>query len=230
MTTLLTCCQTALREMGKYQVPSTIVGNTDPTAVRLLALANRTGRTLAQDENWQALLATYTFPTVASTASYALPTDYNDFANLTQWNRTNYTPMRGPVSPIEWQALQSSAIIVGTPFNQFFRIAGGFFVIYPTPTSVQTIAYDYYSKNWISGKTEFSDDADVPLIDADLITLGIRWRFLQALGDEFASEKDEFDRRKDSILASDGGRNAIRFWRPTMGIHLGNLPEQGYGS
>src|SRR5690242_11912595 len=101
--TLLTIAQTALREVGDYAVPSSIVGNTDPTAVQLLALANRAGRTLALDYRWQALLTTYTFPTVASTADYALPTDFNRFANLTPWDRTNYAQLEGPVSAQRWE-------------------------------------------------------------------------------------------------------------------------------
>ena len=110
MATLLSICQSALREIGDFAVPSAIVGSTDPIAVQLLALAQRSGKTLAADHKWQVLLKTYTFPTVASTATYALPTDFKSFANITQWDRTNYWEVEGPVSPQKFEALRSSSV------------------------------------------------------------------------------------------------------------------------
>ena len=228
--TLLSIAQTALRESGQYTVPSTIVGNTDPTAVQLLALANRTGRTLANDYRWQALLISYTFPTVASTASYALPGDFGRFANLTFWDNTNYQSVRGPVTPIEWQMLQSS-MTANAGITKAFRIAGNLFYIYPTPDAVETIAYNYYSKYWADStgsKAAFSNDSDEPLIDEDLITLGLRWRWLQAKGDTFENEKLEYMLRLESLQGADGGRDAIRFGE-RMTFMPNNLPDTAFG-
>lgn len=227
--TLLAIAQTALRQMGRYSVPATIVGNSDPTAVRCLALANLVGQTLATENRWQALLASYTFATVASTANYDLPDDFGRFANLSQWNRTYYAAMRGPVSPVEWQALQSSSVAVGSPFNQAFRIAGGFFSIYPTPTAVQTVAFDYWSTEWIANKTEFSDDSDEPLLDAGLITMGLRWMLLDQIGDDASTAKKLYDRRLESLQAADGGRDSVRFGDGSAGQFADNLPTTGFG-
>lgn len=229
--TLLTIAQTALREIGDFTVPSTIANNTDPTAVQLLALANRTGRTLANDFRWQVLLTTHSFTTVASTADYALPSDFGRFANLTFWDETNDTRMWGPVSTSEWQYLQSSGLGGAAQFDKAFRIAGSRFYIYPTPSSTDTIAFQYYSKNWISGKSAFSTDADAALIDEDLITLGLKWRYLQAKGDAFENEKMEYFERLESLQAADGARDAIRFGVSMVGAdYSGNLPETGFGS
>jgi hypothetical protein len=229
--TLLTICQTVLRETGKFQVPSTIVSNADPTAVQLLALANRTGRTLANDLRWQVLLSTYTFATVASTANYSLPSDFGRFANLTQWDRTNDNPVRGPVTAMEWEYLQSSGFGASSIFDKVFRIAGNYFAIYPTPdTSDETIAFQYYSKNWITNKTAFSADDDTALIDEDLIILGTKWRWLQAKGDSFENEKLEYQQRLDSLQAGDGGRDVIRFGSRFVENGAGNIPDVGFGS
>ena len=228
--TLLSVCQTALRESGQFTVPETIVGNADPTAVQLLALANRAGRTLANDYRWQALLTTHTFDTVASTDSYALPSDFGRFANVTFWDETNYAPVRGPLSAMEWQALNSSSLAGSPIFDKAFRIAGGLFYLYPIPTAVETIAYTYYSSFWISGKSAFSLDADVALIDEDLITLELKWRWLQSKGDSFENEKREAELRRESVLAADGGRDVIRF-SDSAGVRFrdGNLPTSGFG-
>lgn len=229
--TLLSVCQTVLREIGEFTVPSTIVGNSDPVAVQLLALANRTGRTLANDYRWQVLLTNYSFTTVSGTDGYALPSDFGRFANLTMWDSTNDTRVHGPVSPAQWQFLQSSGLGGAAQFDKTFRVAGNLFEIYPTPTSADTVAYQYYSKNWISGKAAYALDADVSLIDEDLIILGTKYRFLQAKGDAFEEEKKEYLYRLDSLQGADGGRNVISFGAPFVTAdESGNLPETGFGS
>ncbi len=226
---LLTICRAVLQEVGDWSTPSTIVANTDPLAVQLLALAQRSGKQLALDYKWQVLLTTHTFATVASTATYALPADFHRFANLTQWDRTNYEMVEGPVSPAKFEYLRSSSASTASPWK-YFRVAADVFAIYPTPTAAETIAYQYYSKYWITGKAAYSADADAPLLDEDLLTIDLRWRFLQAKGLPFEHEKAEAMARRDALLIRDGGRDAVRFGGAGKTSNpYGNLPETGYG-
>lgn len=228
--TLLTICQTALREIGEYTVPATIVSNTDPSAVQLLALANRTGRTLAQDYRWQVLLTSTTITTADGTDNYALPTDFGRFANITFWDETDDTIVRGPMSPSEWQYLQSSGLGGAAQFDKAFRIAGNRFYIYPTPDAIETIAYQYWSTYFISGKAAFSLDADTALIEEDLIILGLKWRWLQAKGDAFEAEYREYMYRLDSLQSADGARDIIRFGGRLVDVgQPGNLPDVSFG-
>jgi len=228
MATLLSICQTALRETGQVNVPSSIVGNTNPLAVQLLALANRSGRTLALDYRWQALITTYTFPTVAGTTDYALPSDLHAFANLTFWDRTNIEQCEGPVSPVMWEGLRSGNAI-GVGLRKYFRVAGNLFSIYPTPAAAETVAYQYYTANWHNGKDQFSDDTDAPLIDADLITLDLKWRWRAAKGLAYDQEKADFLGRLEALQAADGGKNILRFGRSGLGAPVLNIPETGFG-
>lgn len=230
MTTLLQICQNVLNENGQFNVPDTIVGNTDPAAVQLLALANRAGRSIAYDNTWQILSKSYTFPTNDGTENYALPSDFYAFINMTYWNRTTYREMVGPVSAAFWEMLKSGNF-AAAGINLYFRIYGNLFYIYPTPTSADTIAYQYKSSQWISGKTEFSVDADVPLIDADLITLGVRWRFLASKGlrENAADAKAEYDARLASLLEKDGGKDVISFSRSVVDLTRDNIPDTGFG-
>lgn len=63
---LLTVCNTTLAEIG-LPTFTTIVGNTDPNAIQILALANRAGKELAEDASaagyWQFLRKQYVFQT-----------------------------------------------------------------------------------------------------------------------------------------------------------------------
>lgn len=228
MATLLVIVTDALKEIGKFSVPTTIVNNADPTAVQLLALANRTGRILAEDYRWQVLLTDYTFVTADGTAAYALPSDFQRFANITFWDRTNDHDMVGPLPPAQWETLQSGGV-VGAGIRKYFRIAGSQLSIYPTPTATETIAYQYYSTNWISGKAAFTLDADVPLIDSDLIRLGVKYRFLASKGLPYEEEKDEYERRRDSLQAADGGAMVLSFGARRSPFS-DNLPESGFGT
>jgi len=227
--TLLTIAQSAIREIGSINVPSTIVANTDPLAVQILALAQRSLKTIALDYKWQVLLATHTFSTANGTATYALPADYHRFANLTFWDRTNYEMIEGPVSPAKFEYLRSSST-ASVGMWKYFRIAADLFAIYPTPSAVETIAYQYYSKYPITGKAAYSADSDTPLIDEDLLTIDLRWRFLQAKGLDFEHEKQEYMGRLAALIIRDGGKDAIRFGGPRSASPYGNLPDMNFGS
>ena len=69
-----------------------------------------------------------------------------------------------------------------------------------------------------------------PLIDEDLITLGVRWRFLQAKGDTFENEKMEYMLRLESLQGADGGRDAIRFGERRDRVFMpNNIPDSNFG-
>ncbi len=235
---LLAMCQRALREKAEFNVPSTIVGNSDPSAVRLLALADRTGRDLMRLHLWQAMIQTYTFPTVASTGTYALPTDFQRFLNLTQWDRTNYTPLRGPVSAAEWEVDRSGNLSSASQIMSMFRIAANLMEIYPTPTSVRTIAYQYVGKFWIiaSGgssatKEYFTVDTDTCIFEDDIMVIGIRERFdAVAFGIPFVPSP-EYQSMLGAATAADGGKSVITFGSGRLNGILGgdNLPDSNYG-
>ncbi len=227
MATLLNICQTALREIGDFNVPSSIINNTDPTAVQLLALADRTGKRLAKGYSWEILQAEHTFNTAASTEGYSLPTDYLKFANITFWDEANDEQIVGPVSAKTWQILQSAGI-VGAGILKYFMIRGGQFLIYPVPTAIEAIAYQYYSNQWISSKSAFSDDTDAPLIDNDIFTLELKWRFLQAKGEDYEAEKQEAREELAIARHNDGGKKIIRFG-PAVRVN-DSIPETAFAN
>ena len=236
--TLLTACQTVLREIGDYERLTSIATNTsNDTAQQLLALANRTGKELARKYDWQSLLGTYTFLTVASTAAYALPADWRKFANMTTWDRSNFWEMVGPATPRQWQVLQSSIAAPATT-RRWFRIQGDMFNIFPTPTaSNETIAYDYYSNSWCesaggSPQTAFAADTDVSRLDEDILILGVKYRFLKAQGHPFDDEYNEYQQALGSSRVDDTGLDSIDLnTHGTSAFVIGgsNLPESGFG-
>jgi hypothetical protein len=233
---LLTIATKALKEVGGFNVPSSFFTSGDPTAVQCVALANRAGRTLEQDCRGSELLTEHTFVTVADTATYAKPSDFRAFGEMSQWDRTNQWRLTGPTPSIVWQWLKSGISVASTA-NKWFMVRGAYITIYPTPSvSDETIAFDYYSKNWVTKASdstntdEWSADGDTARIDEDLILLSLKWRFLQAKGMPYEPEYREYENILSAMQDSNGGRNIINLGCPTPGPYDGQLPETGYGS
>lgn len=230
---LIDICTNALREIGGVEVPSSFFGSGNPTARQCLALVQRGGNDLERANRFTSLIATYTFTTVAGTAQYDLPSDFRAFANMSQWDRTRNKQMMGPTPGYLWQFLKSG-IANGATVYRWYRIEGQYFTIHPTPTADGDIlAFDYYSKNWITRQADssnvrtFTSDLDTLRIDEDLLTLDLKWRFLQAKGFPFEAEYKNWEAILEEIRADDGGKGALRLG--PQRLTWTGLPDTGFG-
>lgn len=234
--TILSICQNALKEISGFDVPNTIVGNNNETAVTTLAVLRREGARLAKKYNWDELVTEVTITTVASQANYDKPSDFRSFANVTQWDRTNNLRMRGPTTPGEWQFLKGSVTGNTGTIERWFRIRGTEILIHPTPaTAGETLAYEYYSNAWVtlqsdsSNATEIAADNDMTRLDEELLTLGVKWRFLKAKGIPWEAEYREYEDLLQTLLGQNGGSPIVRLDRSALADRLTNVPEQGFG-
>jgi len=232
---LLTIATNALSEIGGFAVPDTFYGNANPTASACVALANREGSTLEKECRWSELITEGTITTVSGTATYAKPSDFRAFANMSQWDRTNSWRLTGPTPSFVWQWLQSG-ITVASAMNKWFMVRGAYIHIYPTPTvSSETIAFDYYSKSWVTKQVDSSSvaawtaDNDTARIDEDLLTMGLKWRFLQSKGMPYEPEYKEYEAIKESLRDDNGGRGIICLGGQRTSSLSDLLPETGYG-
>lgn len=240
--TLLTICQQVTRETGEL-TPNTIVGNNDENARKLLACAQTEGRLLAKgiiynangqivgQHNWTALRKEYTFNTAASTEGYTLPSDFERFIPDTWWNRTQNRRLC-LVDAQRWQFLKSG-LSTTSSINQEFIKRGINILISPTPTAIESIYYEYLSKQWCesSGGTDqsaWAADTDNLLLDEDLFIAGLKWRFLRATGAPYADEKYEYEALYTSKIGNDGGRQGVSLGKVNRD-YMPNLPEIGYG-
>jgi hypothetical protein len=212
--TLLTTIQDAASQLGLRQ-PQAVFGSTDLTAQILLRFAQQEGRELAKSHEWQALTVEKTFTTLATVEqTNALPsTDYDRMAyNAEVWNRTNNQRYSGPTAQRLWQQLQNG--ITGG-VTGWWRILGNELNIYPAPTAGQTLAFEYISKNWCesaggTAQDRWEADTDVALLDEDLMTLGIVWRFRHSRGFPYAEDMKTYEIMKEKVQAQDRGTGRIR--------------------
>lgn len=214
---LLTIVQDALSEIGGTEVPDSVIGNANPTAKQSLALANRALKEAAKRTNWQPLSRTASITTVASQAEYALPSDFKSIVNQTMWDTTQRRRTFGAITPQDWALLQSwSTTDTIALFFRIFRDPSGNgekVQFYPTPGSADSITYEYISNalTQTSGGTLQSDkflaDTDTSLLDEDLITLGLKWRFLKTKGFPYSEEFEDYEKAIAYEAASTG--NAV---------------------
>ena len=232
---LLTIATKALKRLSGFEVPSTFYGNNNLTAVACVNLLEEAGETLVREHRWQELITEYTFTTTSGTATYALPTNFQAFANMSQWDRTNMWRLSGPIQSMVYQWLKSATVVASTT-NRWFMVRGNLFTIYPTPTVTgDTIAFDYFTKAWITKQsdsthvTEWTADLDTARIDEALLVLDLKWRFLQSKGMPFEPEYKAFESVKSNLVDDNGGRTMIDLNCGARSGFGGNLPETGFG-
>jgi hypothetical protein len=212
---LLSICQDAASQLGLRQ-PSIIVGSSDLTAQILFRFANQAGKELMRYHDWQALTVEALVTATASVVQAgALPSaDYDRMIyNAEIWNRSDDLRYTGPTPQRYWQQLQTGVAggVVG-----WWRIIGGELNILPAPTAGKIIAFEYISKRWArssgaSAQAKFMADTDTTVLDEDLITLEMVWRFRQSRGfAQYAEDLATCEREKEKAASRDRGTGRIR--------------------
>jgi len=155
-------------------------------------LLNKGGKKLAW-KPWEILQKEYTFATVAATATIRLSQRPEIFPRLHRVGSQSILGATSSLSPSEWQRYKSGTQTT-TPRTRF-RIKGGLIYLDPTPGGVDNLVIEYISRNWVtdvggcqSGQFIYAD-AQVSLIDEDLLELDLTWRFLERKGLAYAKRK-----------------------------------------
>lgn len=229
--TALSLVQNACSHLG-ITAPTALFSATDDQTIQLRNLMNMEGAELAKggptDHAWQVLVTEKTFTTTAAAIQTgAVPTDFAFIVNDSLWNRTTMVKMEGPISAETWQTYQALTVVT-IPFAAF-RFRGGNLIIFPSPTAGQTAAYEYVSKYWASGsQSAMTADSDTALLDENLITLGVIWRFLAAKGLDYAEPFRTYQMEVSKAVARDGGRKKYALGGAITNRWNTNIPEGGW--
>lgn len=205
--------QTTCRRIGILS-PNAAVGSSDQQIIQLLAMSEEEGQEQATRYPWQILQTEATFTTVAAQSQGALGTlapGFDYIVNNTIWNRTLRRPVYGPDSQQDWQ--QQKAMQLNGPFNTF-RIQNDAINFYPSPAAGQTCAFEYQSKNWISTSVAgtsatWTNDADTPKLDDQLVIMGLLWRWKAAKGLDYAEDFAKYERRIGDAMARNAGKAVL---------------------
>lgn len=175
--------------------------------------------------------------------AYPLPADLAYIIVQTEWDRNFRWQLLGPLDAQEWQVIKSGISPVGPRMR--FRIMQGMFYINPvgSATSLYTdnIVYEYVSTQWVAtaaaptvgAQSAYQADTDVSLISEDLITMGVKWRFMQAKGLDWQDYKDQYMEKKDKLTGRSASARSLPLNSRASGLRLlnaSNVPDTGFGS
>jgi hypothetical protein len=192
--------------------PTTIIGNTDPDAQKMLRLVNKAGTRIMLAYPWQILRKERTFTSnAAEEQTGALPTDFNRFISETFWDRSTNNLISGPITPVEWNGLKVQAY---ASQNKKFIYRGGSIFTSPSLDAGVSCAFEYISKNWCNvaaanaPKAKFTIDTDIGIIDEELITYAVKFEYLKDAGLPWENARqdlqDQLDILTENEIASPG--------------------------
>ena len=214
--TLLSICQNVADFTG-FERPVTVIDNTDPIARQLLALAQREGKQLMRTSDWAILKKEHTFSTSSGTAAYALPSDFDRLVLETSYNRSDNDILTGPISSSEYQLVNHGMATTGT--TEKFRLKSASnalkFELDPTPSSTQTIGFEYVSTQFCqssggSGQAAWAADTDTGILDETTMEMGITWRFKAAHGLEYGEDYKQYQLEVRQAVARNGSSPVLQ--------------------
>lgn len=216
--TILEIVNRAADELGLSR-KTIVVASTENETRQLLAAANAAGRDLMRCHDWGALQTLGTITTADGTSSYALASDYDRMIADTAWNRSTDWQMVGPDTVQLNRALLEGVAQIGA--RNRFRLTGTAVSVYPTPTAVETLVYEYVSKKWAqsyddelnptvaTAQLEFLADSYTSVFDPDLMKAEIKWRFMAGKGLFADGLKDDALSIRDLKIAGDIGGTVL---------------------
>tara|TARA_R100000963_G_C4596277_1_gene71587 strand:+ start:21 stop:719 length:699 start_codon:yes stop_codon:yes gene_type:complete len=225
--TLLTIVQNSCDIIGLTR-PSVVIASQDQNVRTLLALAQVEGRELLDRYSWPATQIEKTHTSLAAELQGVMTTLAPGFSYIissTFWDRTLTQPITGPLSPIEWQALKARTATGPYPS---YRIFGGKLYAYPAPSAGNTWVFEYQSTYFCqsSGGTNqsaWAADADVGVLDENLIELGIIWRFKKKNGLDYSEDFRSYEQKLANETSRAGGRRPLDmagFGSAARGIYI----------
>ncbi len=204
---LLTLIQSATARLN-LPLPNAAATSSDNQVMNLIALANEEGQELSERHRWNALINEATFNTVAAESQGLITTlapGYKYLFAESLWDRNLNRPIVA-ITPEEWQ--QQKANHVSGPYYRY-RLRGNNLLFYPAPTAGLAVAFEYISKNWLTdstgatGRAAWANDADIGLLDENLMLSGLIWRWKQSKGLEYAEDYAKYERRVADAISRD---------------------------
>lgn len=199
--------------------------------------------------DWSILQTEATLATVASTESYALPSDWHHFIHDTGWDQSNMRQMFGSVTPQLWEWGNNSTVTL-SQLRKWFALrvtegqgADGAIHIFPTPTAVETLSYQYLSQNWAANaagtpKATMDIDTDTPRIPDHVLSMLATAMAMESEGLPFLNRRNDAERLLEQAIANDATppvadanrdpvlRRGLWNWRAQWPC---NVPDGGFG-
>lgn len=217
--TALQIIQRVSKVMPATDTPTTLEGNDDPQLQDLIEVLNTVGEEVVSRHDWTTLGKVFSFTsTAANPQSEPLPDDWEKaFPQADVWRSgSNLVPLSGPAPNDAWHRLLT---LPGVRFPGYWRLFQGNLEIIGAPAN-ETISIEYVRNGWIidpddsSVKNEVTKDGDTFLVPANLLRLGVIYKWRASKGLSYAEEKQAFEYRLELDIAADrAARPVSTAWR-----------------
>lgn len=219
---------------------NTVQSSTDDGIKQLRGLLNEGITDLTQDgESWPELQREATFVSVAAESQGQLstiaPYGFLYIVQDTMYDRTQRIPIFGPRGAQLWQ--QAKALPYTGPWYSY-RIWQGQINCQPNPPAGHTIAFEYASNyavrsvvsssdSTVTYRSRFTFDADVFLLDEDLLLLWLDYKWRAEKGLPCLVQKQAYEKLKAQRKGNDNAKPEINLSGGTAAISPGIFVAAG---
>lgn len=233
---LLTVAQQTCDVIGLVR-PSAVVTGTDQLSRQILGLARETLTELGLMD-WPILEIPYTLTTIVGQSAYDLPGDWGREVGDTVYVASQYSQLRGSLTPADWARQRDSLQIQQGRYR--FRIFGLPLKLQltPAPQVAEDVTLEYQTtarvrQNDGTYKETFYADSDVSIVPEDLLAKGLKWRLRRAKGLDYSEEFDDYEKDRFARLSQ-----ALQLGSMPVAVrtpcdddgYYGYIPENGYGA
>lgn len=219
-----------------------VLATADKSFRQLRYLMDAAGQELVLLHQWTELEEEHAITTdAADSGDYALPTDFAYMIPQAGWDRTNRTPMQGPLSAQDWQYLKGRNLSAQTIYVTF-RLKQGKFHVYPddpVPDALD-LRFEYIRNTWLekfdeetTKYTAINATTDIVLYPPILMRKLLKTKFLEAKGFDSQKARDDFLLAWEAATGQDGSAPILnagsRRGFPLLDIYR-NTPDTNYGT
>lgn len=211
---LLEIIQRVVRRLPLTNAVTSVVGTSSQILLQLLEIAQEEGEELMRRHEWQALQTTHSFVGAGGNPdASSIPSDWDRYkADASVWRSGSLvTPLSGPVPYDAWHRL---LVLPGIRFPGYWRIEDGSLKVLGVPSG-ETVTHSYVTNKWIldadtvTTKAQWAADTDTPRLPDSLFRLGIRWRWKQSKGLDYAEDMKTYELELERRISADRAARPI---------------------
>lgn len=226
---------TSFCRLSNLPIPSTISTGSDPSSLQVVEALLAALKDMRQAACWDVQKRKYSFSTEASRTQYPLPADFYKPIPRSHYNQSTDMEL---IQASDYDMGRMLYADSGDDSEYSYRIFGpdvarttaGQLELHPTPSSVVTLSFEYYSGNLVLPATWTSSDyalyesitaeTDLVPFDADIAELGLKAKFRDPTGGDWQSAEAEFQKKisaaasrlSGNVRGSFAGRRARNPW------------------
>lgn len=204
--------------------PSVFFSSTNTLENELTELVNDVAQDIARSHDWRVLTKQFEMTGTGEAVSFALPSDYSRMPIKTSLTvGDGFANIYTPINDLDvWASRNTPAGFIAG--GNWIMLGGEMHITPAVPLGTKA-RYFYISSNvarTANGATQkrFTGDDDVFLLDEDLLTLGLIWRYRHQKRLDYTDDQALFEKRFSEIAGKDKGSHLLVTGRATSSLNV----------